>query len=154
MDLSKLEIKIKSKKPKRVGRGPGSGRGKTSGRGHKGAGQRAGKRLPYPGFRGGNLPYLRRIPKRGFNPPRRKEYQIVNLKDIQDKIKDNKDISVIEPQILKKFNLIKDENKPIKILGEVKEGFNIKVLFKVDKFSSKAKKIIEEAGGKVECLKR
>jgi large subunit ribosomal protein L15 len=103
MDLSSLRPKVKNKKPKRLGRGVGSGCGKTAGRGHKGAGQRAGKKSPYEGFAGGNIPYLRRIPKRGFNPPRKKEYQIVNLEDVQRKIKD---VEVIDPVVLKKVNLI------------------------------------------------
>ena len=84
MELFQLK-KVKTKKVKRVGRGPGSGHGKTSCRGHKGTGQRKG-RMYYVGFLGGNVPYLRKIPKRGFNPPRRREYQIVNLKDIVKKL--------------------------------------------------------------------
>ncbi|MFH1505193.1 MAG: 50S ribosomal protein L15 [Candidatus Omnitrophota bacterium] len=145
MDLSNIKVKIKNKKPKRLGRGSGSGTGKTSGRGHKGAGQRKGKKLPYIGFRGGNLPFYRIIPKRGFTPPRCKEYQIVNLGDIQARIKDSKEVT---PEILMQFNLIKDDKKPVKILGRVKDKFTLKMAFKADKFSSSAKKIIEAAGGK------
>ncbi|HIE35623.1 MAG TPA: 50S ribosomal protein L15 [Candidatus Omnitrophica bacterium] len=151
MDLSSLKPKVRNKKPKRLGRSVGSGHGKTSGRGHKGAGQRAGKKRPYEGFAGGNIPYLRKIPKRGFNPPKRLEYQIVNLEDVQKK---SKDIEVIDPIVLKKVNLIKNENKPVKILANLREDFNLKATFKADKFSKKAKEIIESAGGKVECLKR
>ena len=77
-------LKVKNKKSKRVGRGPGSGRGMTSGRGDKGAGQRSGKTLPYAGFNGGNVPYFRKIPKRGFTSCNRKEYQIVI--SVEDKI--------------------------------------------------------------------
>jgi large subunit ribosomal protein L15 len=141
---------VKNKKSKRLGRGAGSGKGKTSGRGHKGKGQRTGKKSPYCGFRGGNLSYIRRLPKRGFNPCRKKEYQIVNLKDIQRRIEKQKDI--IDPNALKEANLIKNDMKPVKILGEARLPFKIKALFKAHKFSSKAKKIIEDSGGKIECL--
>jgi len=151
MDLSTIRVKTKNKKPKRLGRGTGSTTGKTAGRGHKGAGQRKGKCLPYAGFRGGNLPYFRIIPKRGFNPHRKKEYQIVNLGQIQEKIKKAEEIT---PELLKEKNLIKDIKKPIKVLSKKEGDFTIKANFKADKFSVKAREIIEAAGGKVECLKR
>ena len=151
MQITDLKVRVKNKKPKRKGRGTGSGLGKTAGRGHKGAGQRAGKKLPYAGFRGGNVPYFRKIPKRGFTSPNATIYQIVNLVDIQDRLKDAKEIN---PKALKDVNLIKDENKPIKILANVKDDFKVKSVFKVDKFSSKARELIEAAGGTAECLKR
>jgi len=153
MDLSNIGVTTRNKKPRRLGRGTGTGRGKTSGRGHKGAGQRKGKKLPYIGFRGGNLPYLRVIPKRGFSPPRRKDYQIVNLGDIQNKIKDAGEIN---PNILKEKNIIKDADRPVKILADIdtKGAFTLKALFKADKFSSRAKELIEAAGGGIEQLER
>jgi len=152
MDLSNI-IKIgkKAKKPKRLGRGVGSGSGKTAGRGHKGAGQRSGKKLPYAGFRGGNLPLARTLPKRGFKPPRRVEYQIVSLGDIQKKSKANEEIN---PQILKKFKLIRNDKKPVKVLANIDGELSKKLVFKVDKFSVKTKKLIEAAGGSIECLTR
>jgi large subunit ribosomal protein L15 len=149
MDLSKIKLNTKNKSPKRVGRGPGSGHGKTSGRGHRGSGQRKG-RMFYIGFGGGNVPYLRKIPKRGFNPKRRVEYQIVNLEDI---VKRLSKITEITPKELREANLIKDEKKPVKILAKLKGKFSKSYLVKVHKFSKKAKEIIEEAGGRVECLK-
>jgi len=148
MNLTRLKPLHKSKRVKRVGRGCGSGHGKTSGRGHKGTGQRKG-RAYYVGFNGGNLPYFRRIPKRGFTPPRRKEYQIVNLGEINDRLKEKKEIT---PEELKEVNLIKDKNKPVKILAKLKGEFTVRALFKAHKFSQKAKKLIETTGGKVECL--
>lgn len=150
MDLSAIKVKVKNKKPKRKGRGTGSTLGKTAGRGNKGAGQRAGKKLPYSGFRGGNLPYLRKIPKRGFNSPTKREYQIVNLRDIDESLKGVKEVT---PKDLKQANLIKDEKKPVKILANIKSDLSIKATFKADRFSAKAKQIIEAAGGSVECLK-
>jgi large subunit ribosomal protein L15 len=151
MDLSKLKPRVKAKTTKRLGRGSGSGWGKTSGRGHKGAGARSGKVLPYIGFAGGNIPYLRKIPKRGFNAPKSKDYQIVNLGDIQERLKD---INTIDPKALQDCRLIKDENKPVKILAAVLEKFSLKANFKADSFSAKAKELIEAAGGKIECLAR
>jgi len=149
MNLSNIGIQGR-RKSKRVGRGTGSGKGKTSGRGHKGAGQRKGKKLPYAGFRGGSLPYARVIPKRGFTSPCKKEYQIVNLSDIQEKVKGINDIT---PEILKKNKLINSRYRLIKILA-AKIPFTEKLTIKADKFSKKAKESIEAAGGIAECLSR
>jgi large subunit ribosomal protein L15 len=151
MDLSKIKVRIKNRKIRRVGRGTGSGRGKTSGRGNKGTGQRGGKKLPYIGFNGGNIPYARKIPKRGFNSPYENNIQIVNLESIQQKLKDNTEIT---PEVLRGANLVKDVNKPIKILADLKGEFILKATFKADSFSNKAKQMIEKVGGKVEYLKR
>ena len=150
MNLSKLTKAIKNKKTRRVGRGPGSGCGSTSGRGNKGRGQHAVNKVPYVGFEGGNTPYFRTIPKRGFTQPRKKEYQIINLKDIQVHAET---ISVFDPHVLKELKLIKDERKPIKILAKTAGDFTPKALFKAAKFSHKAKELIEAAGGKTERIK-
>lgn len=152
MDLSNItKIGRRAKKPKRLGRGAGSGSGKTAGRGHKGAGQRSGKKLPYAGFRGGNLPLARTLPKRGFTPLRRVKYQIVNLGDIQKKSKGSEEIS---PKSLKKLKLIRDEEKPVKVLATIDGELSKKLVVKVDKFSAKTKELIEAAGGSIECLTR
>ncbi|MCF7908810.1 MAG: 50S ribosomal protein L15 [Candidatus Omnitrophica bacterium] len=151
MNLSNLKPKTKKKKPRRVGRGTGSGLGKTSGRGHKGAGQRKGKKLPYAGFCGGNLPIARTLPKRGFTSVRPKIYQLVSLGDIQNKISIKDEIT---PEIFKKFNLIKDKDKPVKVLANLDGEFKKKVVVKADAFSAKAKEIIESQGGTAECLSR
>jgi large subunit ribosomal protein L15 len=151
MDLSKITLKTKKKTGKRLGRGSGSGWGKTAGRGNKGAGSRSGNVWPYVGFNGGNVPYARKMPKRGFNIYSKEIFQVVNLSDIQEKIKNTKEI---DPQALKSAKLIRDANLPVKILADVKDKFTVKAVFKADKFSGKAKKIIEEAGGEVQCLKR
>ncbi len=152
MNLSNI-IKIgkKTKKPKRLGRGPGSGTGKTAGRGHKGAGQRSGKKLPYAGYRGGNLPLVRTLPKRGFKPPRRVEYQIVGLGDIQKRSKGSEEIN---PQTLKALRLIRSDKKPVKVLAKIEGELSKKLVVKVDKFSAKTRQLIEAAGGTIECLTR
>lgn len=156
MDLTSIKAiappsKQKNKKAKRRGRGTGSGLGKTSGRGHKGAGQRKGKKLPYIGFAGGNLPFLRQIPKRGFNSPNPKIYQIVNLTDIQKKLDKDTELT---PDLMSELGLIKDKNKPIKILAKTEDALKLKLKIKADKFSKKAKELIESAGGVCECLKQ
>ncbi|MDP2923926.1 MAG: 50S ribosomal protein L15 [Candidatus Omnitrophota bacterium] len=151
MNLSQIRTKVKRKSTKRLGRGTGSGWGKTAGRGNKGAGSRKGKVLPYIGFAGGNIPFLRKIPKRGFNALNHKEYQVVNLGDIQDKIKD---VTEVDPKTLEVFHLIRDANKPVKVLANIKGKLSLKAIFKVDSFSVKAKELIEAAGGKIECLAR
>ncbi len=148
MQLHNLKIKNKKKKPKRVGRGCGSGHGKTSGRGHKGAGQRKG-RVHYIGFEGGNVPYLRKIPKRGFVAKNPKVYQIVNLQSIVERLKNKKEIT---PQQLKEVNLIESIDRPVKILAKLKDNLDWPATFKAHKFSKKAVKIIQDRGGKIECL--
>jgi len=150
MELKDLRPNVKRKSPKRAGRGTGSGLGKTSGRGHKGAGQRSGKKLPYIGFSGGNIPYIRKIPKRGFNHDKDFYYQIVNLKDINERLKDLKEIKPIN---LKEANLIKDENKPVKILAKLdNKEFNLNASIYAHNFSKKSKELIEKNGGKAICI--
>ena len=79
MNLSELHPAAGSRRPrKRVGRGPGSGTGKTAGRGEKGQKSRSGYRRKR-GFEGGQMPLVRRVPKRGFHNPFRKEYAVVNV---------------------------------------------------------------------------
>ena len=150
MDLSTLTTKL-TKIGKRMGRGTGSGWGKTAGRGSNGAGQRSGKKLPYIGFNGGNIPYVRKLPKRGFNMYKQEVYQVVNLKDIQEKLKG---ISTIDPKALKEAKLLRSDTKPLKILANLEDAFSLKATFKADKFSRGAKKAIENAGGTVEYLNR
>ena len=132
---------------KRVGRGIGSGQGKTSGRGHKGQMSRTGSGHK-PGFEGGQMPLIRRIPKRGFsNTIFSTDYQIVNVESLakcsQEKI--------ITPEILCKNNLIDDSSKKVKILGngEIKKALTIKA----HAFSESAIKKIQNAGGNIELIK-
>ena len=132
------------KKRKRVGRGPGSGMGKTSGRGHKGQLSRsgAGKRV---GYEGGQMPLSRRVPKFGFSNIFKKEFQILNVSDL------NKlDAGEITGEILKNAGLVKNTEIPIKILGngEVEKAFTIKA----NAFSKTAVSKIEAAGGKAEVV--
>ena len=128
-----------TKNRKRVGRGAGSGLGRSSGRGDKGAQQRSGfKRRPW--FEGGQMALARRLPKRGFTNLFRKEFQIVNLKAIE-----NLGLDIIDAQILADNGLVRSALKPIKILadGELK----LKVTVTASAFSESAKEQIEQAGG-------
>ena len=128
------------RRKKRVGRGPGSGLGKTAGRGHKGQRSRSGysQRI---GFEGGQMPLIRRVPKRGFNNIFRTEYAVVNLARLADLEGD------VTPEILVEKGIAR-AGMPIKILGngELDKALNVTA----HKFSKSAKEKIEAAGGKCE----
>lgn len=133
------------RKKKLLGRGPSSGHGKTSTRGIKGQTSRAGRDF-YLGFEGGQMPLIRKIPKRGFTNIRfKKIYQIVNIGSLA-KIKEQ----IIEPQLLEQKGLIKDKNKLIKILGQGELTKSLTI--KAHAFSKRAKELIEAVGGKVEVI--
>jgi len=134
------------KKKKRVGRGSGSGRGKTSGRGHKGQKSRSGTKRKF-GFEGGQMPLIRRLPKRGFKSPQPQSYQIVNVEQLNKFKKDE----IVEPKSLKEKGLIKTTRKKVKILGE--GGLKLSLTVKAHKFSKSAQEKIKKAEGKVEILK-
>ncbi len=132
---------------KRLGRGIGSGLGKTSGKGHKGQWARSGGGVR-PGFEGGQMPLIRRIPKRGFNNHFKKVYSIVNL-SVLENFEAN---SVVDMEILNEKGLIKVMKDCIglKVLGN---GTLTKAItVKAKAFSAAAKEAIEKAGGKVELI--
>lgn len=129
---------------KRVGRGNGSGLGNTAGRGHKGQKARSGGGVR-PGFEGGQMPMIRRLPKRGFTNNFRKEYTIVNLSDLEERFENGAEVTV---KSLLETGLIKKVKDGVKVLGN---GELTKVLtVKVDKVSKTAAEKIAAAGGKVE----
>ena len=133
------------KRRKRIGRGPGSGHGKTATKGHKGIKARSGggKR---PGFEGGQMPLVRRLPKFGFNNPFRTEYNVLNLKSFDAWTGP----STVTPQALVDAGLVKRKRLPIKILGN---GEMTKPLvIQAHKFSGSAKAKIEAAGGRFEVI--
>lgn len=134
-----------NKKPRRVGRGQSSGLGTTAGRGNKGQQSRSGGKT-YPGFEGGQMPLYRRLPMRGFSNARfRKDWQVVNLSDIEAKYASGE---VVDGASLLAKRLVKKAEGLVKILGE---GELSKALtFQVDKVSASARAKIEKAGGKVE----
>ncbi len=128
--------------PKRKGRGPGSGLGKTAGRGQKG--QRARKSGNVrPGFEGGQMPLIRRLPKRGFTNPFRVRAQVVNLRDLTNFSGDE-----ISPPTLVAGGLVSRADDPIKILavGEATRAY----LVRGCTTSASARRKIEQAGGRIE----
>ena len=131
--------------PKRVGRGAGSGLGKTSGRGHKGQKARSGGGVR-PGFEGGQMPLIRRIPKRGFYNPFSTHYAIVNVADLAS----FEAGAVVDFAALKAAGLVKKELDGLKVLGEGE--LNVALTVKAAKFTQTAREKIEAAGGKAEVI--
>ena len=133
------------KKRKRIGRGPGSGHGKTATKGHKGLLARSGggKR---PGFEGGQMPLVRRLPKFGFTNLSRTEYAIVNIKSFERWVGNE----TVTPQAMVDAGLVKRKKLPIKILGngELKKS----LVVQAHKFSKSAEAKIQAAGGRVEVI--
>ena len=132
-----------TKKRKRVGCGVGSGHGKTSCRGHKGAGQHSAPRHDAR-FEGGQMPFYRRIPKRGFVNPGREEYAPVNvgvLAELGD--------TAITPDVLRQRGLVRGATR-VKILGngELTKALTVNA----HAFSKSAREKIEKAGGKAEVI--
>jgi large subunit ribosomal protein L15 len=130
---------------KRVGRGQGSGLGQTSGRGHKGLRARSGGGTK-PGYEGGQMPLQRRLPKRGFTNPFRKEYAVVNVKDL-NRFEPG---TVVDVETLTAAGLVKKILGGVKLLGEGEVDRPLTV--KVDKASRAAAEKIAAAGGKVEVI--
>ena len=132
-------------KKKRVGRGTGSGWGKTSGRGHKGQGQRSGGgKGPY--FEGGQTPLVRRLPKRGFTNVFQKVYAEVKLNDLNRFAPG----TVITPELLIESGLVKKVNDGIRVLGngEIDRALTVQA----HSFTKSAAAKIEKAGGTVEVI--
>jgi large subunit ribosomal protein L15 len=133
------------KKSKRVGRGDGSGHGTYSGRGCKGQKSRSGGNKMRPGFEGGQLPLIKRLPqKRGFTNRFRTEYSTVNI----DQLGIFAPGSEVTPEKLVAAGIVKSRQRPIKILATGKISHPL--VIKANKFSAAAKAKIEAAGGKAE----
>lgn len=144
MKLSDLKPAPGAKKrKKRVGCGPGSGHGKTSCRGHKGAGQHSAPEFDAR-FEGGQMPFYRRIPKRGFNNPTRVEYSVVNLDDLAEL-----GVDEITPELLRQRKLVR-RDLPVKVLG--RGELNRAVTITAHAFSASARQKIEAAGGRAVLL--
>jgi len=142
MDLSKLTpAKGSRKNRKRIARGQGSGRGGTSTKGHKGAQSRSGysKKI---GFEGGQMTYIRRTPKFGFNNRNRVEYKPINLSVIE-KLATDKNLTEITFDIFREVGLA-SKNDKVKILGNGE--LTKKVTIHAHGFSKSAKEAIEKLG--------
>ena len=134
------------RKPKRVGRGPGSGWNKTAGRGEKGQGKRSsGRETPFH-FEGGQMPLMRRLPKRGFHNLFRKEIQIVNIAALSVFGEGGS----VDPESLAARGLVSRRGGKVKLLGEGEAPKKLAVA--VHRISAGARRKIEEAGGSVELV--
>lgn len=148
MKIQDLRPAIGAKKRKKViGRGPGSGHGKTSTRGHKGQMSRTGKGRT-PGFEGGQMPLIRKMPKRGFNRRPVKGYRILNLDDLSALKKE----ANLTPELLKEKGVVKGPVNFLKILGDGK--IDVPVNIKAHAFSKSAREKIKSAGGKCELIRQ
>lgn len=145
MNLSELKPGAPKKPAYRKGRGPGSGNGKTAGRGHKGQKARSGGGVRL-GFEGGQMPFYRRVPKRGFTNIFAKTYTEVNLSDFE--VFDND--TVVNAELLKNKRIIKKVNDGIVVLGTGELSKNLTI--QAARFTKAAQEKIEAAGGKVEVV--
>lgn len=136
----------KNRKRKRIGRGSGSGHGKTSGRGHKGAGSRAGS-SPHRMFAGGGTTLWQRIPKRGFNNKWAKTVVVVNVGQLEEAFEAGAEVTV-ESLVAK--NIAKGRFDELKILGEGELTKKLKI--SAHRFSKTAAEKIEKAGGEMSIV--
>ncbi len=134
-----------TRNPKRKGRGPGSGLGKTAGRGMNGQNSRSGGGVRL-GFEGGQMPLYRRIPKRGFTNIWKKQWEIVNIEELNA----FEDGTEVTPDLLIEVGLAKKTGQGVKVLGQGTLEKNITV--KAHKFSKSAIEKIESAGGKAQVI--
>jgi large subunit ribosomal protein L15 len=134
-----------TKNVRRIGRGHGSGWGKTAGKGHKGQNARAGGGVR-PGFEGGQMPLMRRIPKRGFNNIFATKCASINVSDLERFTAG----TVVDAELLKACGLCKKTANGVKVLGGGELTKNLTV--KLTAFSESAKEKIEKAGGKAEVI--
>ena len=133
-----------NKRKRIIGRGQGSGRGTTAGKGNKGQKSRSGGKT-YVGFEGGQMPLYRRLAQRGFsNYPFKKEFQVVNLGEIEKRFGDGE---TVDGASLIGKGLVKG-TVPVKILGSGE--FSKKLSFRVSAMSASAREKAEKAGGSVE----
>lgn len=132
-----------TKQRKRLGRGPGSGHGKTAGRGTKGYKSRSGSSIN-PAFEGGQMPLHRRLPKRGFTNIFKKEFAVVNVRDLDCFDED----TTVDRAALVGKGLVNKKYDLVKVLGDGE--VSKKLTIKVDKVSATARKKIEAAGGRIE----
>ena len=146
MELNELKPSVPRKARKRVGRGESSGLGKTSGKGSNGQKSRAGGGTK-PGFEGGQMPIIRRTPKRGFsNYPFKKEYAIINLA-VLNRFEEG---TVVTPELLLETGLVSKLLDGLKVLGN--GNLEKKISVEAHKVSKSAQKAIEEKGGSVEII--
>ncbi len=136
-----------TKKRKRIGRGVGSGHGQTAGKGVKGQKARTGHHGARFGFEGGQMPMQRRLPKRGFKNPFRKEAFAINVGALSERFPDG----VVDIEAMKKAGMVPRTAPLVKVLGE--GDVKHKMTVRAHAFSATAKQKLEAAGGAAEVLK-
>ena len=136
-----------TRRRKVVGRGHGSGYGTTAGRGGKGQTARTGSSIP-AWFEGGQMPLIRRLPKRGFTNIFKKDYAIINVETLE-RFESGQEVT---PALLVSQGLIRSRNDGVKVLGT--GSLTKALLVHAHKFSQSAAAKIEAAGGKVQVIKR
>lgn len=143
MKLNELKPAPGSRKNrKRVGRGDGSGHGTYSCRGLKGQRSRSGGKSQMPGFEGGQTPFWKKLPKRGFNNFTTKNYSWINIKTLEHYFNDGDEVT---PEVLKERKIVKQFRDGLKVLGEGE--LSKKLTVHAHKFTGSAKQKIEAAGG-------
>lgn len=145
MQLHELQPLSGPRQPKRVGRGIGSGHGKTATRGHKGQKARSGGGVRR-GFEGGQMPLVRRLPKRGFTNIFKKQFSLVNVKQLE---RFNPG-TVVTPELLLEEGLIRDLKDGVKVLGDGEIDRPLTV--RAHAFSETAVRKLEAAGGRAEVI--
>ena len=145
--LDRLQPRPGARRPhKRVGRGTGSGLGKTAGRGEKGQGHRSAGRARPGRFEGGQMPLVRRLPKRGFRRPAKQVAEVVNTRSLAI----FGDGAQVDVEALASRGLIRGSGAPVKLLGDGEVPGKLSV--RVHRVSAAARKKVEEAGGTVELI--
>jgi large subunit ribosomal protein L15 len=149
MDLSTVHQGVKRLRlKKRKGRGIGSGQGKTAGRGHKGQFTRSGANMPKPLYEGGQMPLVRKMPKRGFNNARfHNFFHVINVGDLDAHFADG---ATVDTESLRKAGLANGPSDGVKILGEGE--LTKKLTVKAHRFSKSAAEKITAKGGAAEIL--
>ncbi|TLS65536.1 50S ribosomal protein L15 [Mariprofundus erugo] len=146
MKLNELKATDGSRKVrKRKGMGNGSGNGKTAGRGHKGQKSRTGGKVAR-GFEGGQMPLIRRVPKRGFTPLERNEFQVINLGQLNG----FEDGAVVDAAALYDAGLVRNATDPIKLLA--RGELTSKVQVSVSAASDSAAAAVQAAGGSLKLI--
>ncbi|MDE1174593.1 MAG: 50S ribosomal protein L15 [Parvibaculaceae bacterium] len=151
MKLNELSDNPGSRKPRmRVGRGIGSGKGKTGGRGVKGQKSRSG--VAIKGYEGGQMPIHMRLPKRGFKNIFRKDFNVINLGQIQAAVEAGKIAagSVVNLESLVASGIVRRNKDGVRLLA--RGELTAKLSFEVDGASEAAKAAVEKAGGSVKLL--
>jgi large subunit ribosomal protein L15 len=146
MKLHELKPAAGARKARmRIGRGPGSGSGKTAGKGHKGQKSRSGYSRRW-GFEGGQMPLNRRLPKRGFSNPFRKEYRTVNV----ERLNALEAGTVVTPEVLQSAGLLRKGSAEVKVMGNGE--LKVSLTVHAHKFTRVAAEKIAAAGGKAETI--